>query len=65
LKDTALVSVIGLADILRQTGVAARVTREQFFFYGLACVLFLVLTLLSSIVLRRVETWTRRGEVIR
>ncbi|MBB3998207.1 ABC transporter permease [Aureimonas pseudogalii] len=65
LKDTALVSVIGLADILRQTGVAARVTREQFFFYGLACVLFLVLTLLSSIVLRRVEIWTRRGEVIR
>ena len=28
LKDTALVSVIGLSDILRQTGVAARVTKR-------------------------------------
>ncbi|WP_062210994.1 ABC transporter permease [Aureimonas sp. AU12] len=65
LKDTALVSVIGLADILRQTGVAARVTREQFFFFGLACVLYLGLTLLSSIVIGRIETWTRRGEVVR
>ncbi len=65
LKDTALVSVIGLSDILRETQVAARVTREAFFFFGLACVLYLVLTLLSVAVLRRVELWTRRGEVVR
>ena len=34
LKDTALVSAIGLSDILRQTGVAARVTREAFVFFA-------------------------------
>ena len=28
LKDTALVSAIGLSDILRQTGIAARVTKR-------------------------------------
>lgn len=65
LKDTALVSVIGLADILRQTGVAARVTREPFLFFGLACVIFLVLTFVSNIGVGRIERWTRRGEVVR
>lgn len=65
LKDTALVSVVGLADIMRQTGVAARVTREAFFFFGLACVLYLLLTFVSVLVLRRIEAWTRRGEAAR
>ena len=65
LKDTALVSVIGLSDILRETQVAARVTREAFFFFGLACVLYLALTLLSVIVLNWIERWTRRGEAVR
>ncbi|MFD2237290.1 ABC transporter permease [Aureimonas populi] len=65
LKDTALVSVIGLADIMRQTGIAARVTREPFLFYLLACVLFLVLTFASVAVIGRIERWTKRGEVPR
>lgn len=65
LKDTALVSVIGLADILRETQVAARVTREPFFFFGLACALYLVLTLFSAAALARLEAWTRRGEAAR
>src|SRR5262249_23224119 len=30
LKDTALVSAIGLSDILRQAGIAARVTKHAF-----------------------------------
>lgn len=49
LKDTALISVIGLSDILRQTGIAARVTKEPFFFFGIACILYLFLAMLSSI----------------
>ncbi len=36
LKDTALVSAIGLTDILRRTGIAARVEREPFLFFGFA-----------------------------
>ena len=65
LKDTALVSIIGLSDILRQTGIAARVTKQAFFFYGTACLLYLVLAILSSIAIRRIENWSRKSEVVR
>ena len=65
LKDTALVSVIGLPDILRQTGVAARVTKEAFEFYAIACLLFLILAFLSSLVFSAIEGWTKRSEAVR
>ncbi|WEX07239.1 ABC transporter permease [Chelativorans sp. AA-79] len=55
LKETSLVSVIGLADILRQTGVAARVTKEAFLFFGLACLIYLVLAVLSSFAFSAIE----------
>ncbi|WOC14806.1 ABC transporter permease [Pseudochrobactrum sp. MP213Fo] len=57
LKDTSLVSVISLTDILRQTSVAARVTKEPFLFYGVACLLYLALAIISSYFIRRVENW--------
>ncbi|MEP3278500.1 MAG: ABC transporter permease [Stappiaceae bacterium] len=63
LKETALVSVIGLTDTMRQTGIAARVTKEPFFFFSIACLIYLVLALISSIGLNKIEAWTRRGEV--
>ena len=65
LKDTALVSVVGLSDILRQTGIAARVTKQAFFFYGTACLLYLVLAIVSSVFIRRIELWSKKSEVVR
>lgn len=65
LKDTSYVSIIGLTDILRQTGVAARVSKEAFFFYGLACLLFLVLAVLSSVGLGYIDRWSRKSEAKR
>ncbi|OLP56714.1 ABC transporter permease [Rhizobium rhizosphaerae] len=65
LKNTALVSVIGLPDILRQTGVAARVTKRAFEFFGLACVLFILLALATSVVFSLLEKRARRAEVVR
>ena len=65
LKDTALVSAIGLADIIRQSGVAGRNTKEAFLFYGIAFLLYLVLALLSSIAISRIEAYGKRGEVVR
>jgi len=62
LKDTSYVSIIGLADILRQTGVAARVSKEAFFFYFLACMLYLVLAIVSSVGLDLIERWSRKAE---
>lgn len=63
LKETSLVSVIGLSDIIRQTGIAARVTKEAFLFFGLACLLYLVLALASSVALAWIERWSRRAEL--
>jgi polar amino acid transport system permease protein len=65
IKDTALISVIGLGDTLRQTGIAAKVTKEAFFFYGIACLLFLALAMASSVVFSRIETRVRRSGVSR
>lgn len=65
LKDTALVSVIGLADTIRQTGIAARVTKEAFLFFSIACLIYLVLAMLSSIAFAGIERWARRSEAAR
>jgi polar amino acid transport system permease protein len=62
LKDTALVSVVGLSDILRQTGVAARVTKEAFLFFGIACLLYLLLAILSSFAFAAIERWAGKAE---
>lgn len=65
LKDTALVSVVGLADILRETGLAIKSTKEPFLFYGIACLLFLILSIISSVFFSRIEMWARRSEAAR
>ena len=58
IKETSLVSVIGLADIMRQSSVAARVSKQTFLFYSIACLLYLALALLSSLVFNRIERRT-------
>lgn len=63
LKDTALISVIGLSDIMRQAGIAARVTKEAFLFFSVACLLYLILAILSSFVFARIERAAKRAEV--
>jgi polar amino acid transport system permease protein len=55
LKDTALVSAIGLSDILRQTNIASRVSKEAFLFYGLACLIYLALAIVSSFGIHAIE----------
>lgn len=65
LKDTALVSVVGLPDILRQTFIAAKVTKHAFTFTGIACLLFLVLAVLSSFAINWIEARSKRAEVRR
>jgi polar amino acid transport system permease protein len=62
LKDTSLVSVIALSDLLRQTNVIVGNTKEPFFFYFLACMVYLALSIVSSIGLGAIESWSYRGE---
>jgi polar amino acid transport system permease protein len=64
-KDTALVSVIGLSDILRHSQIAARVTREPLLFFGAACLLYLLIALVSSVGFAWVERWSGRARTAR
>jgi len=62
LKDTALVSVIALDDLLRKTNIAVGATKEPFFFYFVACMIYLVMSIISSIGIDRINAWAQRGE---
>jgi octopine/nopaline transport system permease protein len=48
LKDSALISVTGLAELMRTTQVAAGSTKQYFAFYIAGGVLYLILTSLSG-----------------
>ena len=56
LKETSLLSVIGLTELLRQAGTAAGSTRQPLLFYGIAAVMFLVIGRVSGLVLVQMES---------
>lgn len=51
LKDTALVSLIGLSDLMLRAQTAAVSTAKPFTFYFTAAIIYLVLTSISQVVL--------------
>ncbi|NTI72276.1 ABC transporter permease subunit [Agrobacterium rhizogenes] len=55
LKETSLLSVIGLVELLRQAGTAAGSTRQPFLFYGVAALLFLIIGRVTGHLLMRLE----------
>ena len=61
LKDTSLISVTGLVEIMRQSYVAAGSTRDPLFFYSFAAILYLMLTYLSMKLINRLELRYSRG----
>ncbi len=61
LKDTSLISVTGLVEIMRQSYIAAGSTRDPLFFYSFAAVLYLFLTYLSMKLINRLELKYNRG----
>jgi octopine/nopaline transport system permease protein len=61
LKDSALVSVIGLVELMRQAQVAAGSTRQPFVFYGGAAALYLVIAMTTGALFRRAERQSLRG----
>lgn len=48
MKDTALVSVVGLNDIMRQAQVAISATKEPFTFFMVAAFIYLLLTAVAT-----------------
>ena len=61
IKESALISVTGLVELLRQVTVGAGSTRQPFVFYIAGTVLYLVLTTVSGFAFRGAEFWTARG----
>ena len=61
LKDTSLISVTGLVEIMRQSYIAAGSTRDPLFFYSVAAVLYLVLTFLSMKIINKLEIKFNKG----
>jgi len=62
LKDTALVSLISVNDIMLQTRSIATRTQEPFTWYMIAAAIYLLITLFSQWVLKRIELRTTRFE---
>jgi polar amino acid transport system permease protein len=61
LKETSLVSVITLPDIMFITTRANVVTKEPFLFFGAAMAIYLVFSLISAWGVGRLEARSNRG----
>jgi arginine/ornithine transport system permease protein len=55
MKTTALVSIIGLKDMVRMAGLAAGATRMPFTFYLVVAMIYLILTSISILILNRLN----------
>ncbi|SED50754.1 octopine/nopaline transport system permease protein [Rhizobiales bacterium GAS191] len=58
-KETTLLSVISLAELMRVTTVAGRTTGQPFVFYGAAALLYFLLVVISSWLFGRLELRAR------
>jgi polar amino acid transport system permease protein len=61
LKDTSLISVIALDELLRWSKVAAETTKQPFTFYMVAAAIYLVLAIFSDLGRYKLETRASRG----
>ena len=61
LKDTALISVIGLDDLMRQAYVAVGYTKLPFTFYIAAAAIYLLLTIIAMQIIGQLERLASRG----
>ncbi|MBI3229228.1 MAG: ABC transporter permease [Burkholderiales bacterium] len=55
LKSTALVSIIGLNDVVRVANQAGKASSQFFFFIGLSALMYLAITTASQLALRYLE----------
>ena len=62
LKETSLVSIIALDDLIRKTHIAVGNTKEPLLFYAVACGLYLAIALISSKGLDAIEVKVNRGQ---
>ena len=61
LKDTALVSVIALNDLMRMANVAVGTTKKPFVFFLVVCLIYWAICILFECCLARMEKRANRG----
>ena len=61
LKDTSLVSVVGLDELMRKSTIAVSYTREPFTFYVAAALIYLAMTAFSMAAIQALERRAARG----
>ncbi|WP_160003416.1 ABC transporter permease [Rhizobium sp. 18055] len=61
IKESALVSVTGLIEVMRQVSVAAGSTQEHFLFYAAGAVIYLIITTVSGQIFHLLERRSLRG----
>jgi len=61
LKDTSLISVVGLAEIMRKSQIAISNTKEPFTFYFVAALIYLTITLIVMSGQFFAERWAAKG----
>jgi polar amino acid transport system permease protein len=61
-KDTALLAVVGFSELTQATQQAATTTKAYFTFYLAAGAIYLLLSILSTMLFARMEVWARRGQ---
>ena len=62
LKDTALISLIGVDDLMRQAQLINTNTHQPFTWYGIAALMYLLVTLVSQVGIRKLELHFTRFE---
>ncbi|MDO6542327.1 arginine ABC transporter permease ArtQ [Photobacterium sanguinicancri] len=55
LKDTALVSLIGVTDLLKQAQLTSAATHESFTWYAAAAAIYLIITLITQRVVKQLD----------
>jgi polar amino acid transport system permease protein/octopine/nopaline transport system permease protein len=61
LKDTSLISVVGLEELMRKSAIAAGATHQPFTFYAVAAGTYLTFTIASVLGISALERRSRRG----
>lgn len=61
IKATALISVIQLPELMRNTDIAARAVRLPFTFFFITSLIYLSITLVSMYAQHHAEVWANRG----
>ncbi len=61
LKDSALVSVLGLEELMQKASIAAQVTKQPFVYFLAAAFIYLIFLGLSNVVFAQLERRASRG----